>query len=81
MSTSSNNQTQPNATYLKIKELLTPYTSSLDIYQFNIDSGILAVVSLKAESGDMQDLPPGVGVLILFGDIQADIPPGLTLLD
>lgn len=81
MSTSNNAQTQQATTYAKIREFLTPLQGSLDIYLLNIDAGLLAGHNLEKGSPFMQDLPPGVAVLIILGHIPADVPPGLTLLD
>ena len=80
---SSNNDTTPQEqAYLQIRELLKPYQNCLDIYLFNIDAGLLAVVNIEADDKRTQDLPRGVGLLVLFGEIKNPYTtPGLTLLD
>ncbi len=81
MSTSNTAQTPQTNAYDQIRQLLTPFQTCLDIHLFNIDAGLFAAVNLEADNNPMQDLPRGVGILILFGDITANVPPGLTLLD
>lgn len=80
MSTSDNGMTPQTNAYKKIRELLTPYHGSLDICLLNIDAGLLAIHHLEADAPFMQDLPPGTAVLIIFGRIESDAPPGATLL-
>ena len=81
MSTSNSAQTQQANAYKQIREFLTPLQGSLDIYLLNIDAGLLAGHNLEEGNPFMQDLTPGVAVLIIFGRITADVSPGLTLLD
>lgn len=67
--------------YSQIRQLLQPYSDSLELMLISGNAGLIAVQKDGEVTGEVYEFPATVGLLILFGELENPaITHGITII-